>query len=246
MSLRDRTRRFVHRMASGLVAGMGMTGDRRTGRTLARTVSDSDFVVLDLEMTGLDPRRDAIITIGAVRMRGGRILPGRAFSARLRPHCALNPDAVVIHGLLPDETAHHEDAATALAAFRTFCGEATIAGWHVGLDAAFLRRAAGMHDLPQWRGTMLDVRGLHLALRSRLPAPASQLSPKDADLYATARSLGVDVANAHDALGDAWITAEVLQRLLAHGGCAPLQLRDVLRLASAGLRSLHGETAMTF
>lgn len=114
---------------------------------LRQPVHAATFVVLDLEMTGLVPRRDAIIAVAGVTMRGERILAGRCFEAKMRPHLPPEEDAIAVHGLLPDETATHDDPAESLAAFRTFCGDSVPAGWHVGLDAAFLDAAAQRHGV---------------------------------------------------------------------------------------------------
>ena len=48
---------------------------------LRKPVENTDFVCFDTELTGLDFKRDSIISIGAVRLRGGRILPGQTFTA---------------------------------------------------------------------------------------------------------------------------------------------------------------------
>ncbi len=213
---------------------------------LRQPVHAATFVVLDLEMTGLVPRRDAIIAVGGVTMRGERILAGRCFEAKMRPHLPPEEDAIAVHGLLPDETETLDDPAESLAAFRTFCGDSVPAGWHVGLDAAFLDAAAQRHGVRPWPRRTLDVRGLHLALRHRLPARAAALATKDADLYAVARVFDIDVADAHDATGDAWLTALVLQRLLVHGDCGHMTLGDLFHLAATGLHELNGATAMTF
>jgi len=63
-----------------------------------------------------------------------------------------------------------------------------------------------------------------------------ELPLKDATLYSVARALGVSPKGAHDALGDAFLTAQVLQRFLSilrvsHQGEDPT-LETVLRLAS--------------
>lgn len=242
-----KARRVASRLLDGLTR-LPLLHTRWSGEAerLRQPVHAATFVVLDLEMTGLVPRRDAIIAVAGVTMRGERILAGRCFEAKMRPHLPPEEDAIAVHGLLPDETATHDDPAESLAAFRTFCGDSVPAGWHVGLDAAFLDAAAQRHGVRPWPRRTLDVRGLHLALRHRLPARAAALATKDADLYAVARVFDIDVADAHDATGDAWLTALVLQRLLVHGDCGHMTLGDLFHLAATGLHELNGATAMTF
>ena len=59
------------------------------------------FVVLDTETTGLDPRRDKIITIGALAVRDGEILLDDAFEVLLK--IAYNNSSVTVHGITRDE-----------------------------------------------------------------------------------------------------------------------------------------------
>ena len=55
------------------------------------------FVVLDSETTGLDPRKDRLITIGAVGVVGGEILLDDVFDALLEVQ--YNSAAVTVHGV---------------------------------------------------------------------------------------------------------------------------------------------------
>ncbi len=59
------------------------------------------FVVLDTETTGTDPRRDKIITIGALAVCGGEILLEESFEVMLR--LAYNNSSVTVHGITFDE-----------------------------------------------------------------------------------------------------------------------------------------------
>ena len=45
-----------------------------------KPILDVRDVVMDTELTGLDPRKDSIVSIGAVAMEGGRIVLGEQFS----------------------------------------------------------------------------------------------------------------------------------------------------------------------
>src|SRR5947199_7384781 len=71
------------------------------------------FVVLDTETTGLDPKRDRLITIGAVAVRGGEILLDDSFEVLLK--LAYNNSSVTVHGITRDEALEGIDEHEALA-----------------------------------------------------------------------------------------------------------------------------------
>src|SRR5262245_57219166 len=73
------------------------------------------FVVLDSETTGLDPRKDRIVTIGAVAVQGGEIILEDQFEALLK--VAYNTSAVTVHGVTREETLHGLDEREALEQF---------------------------------------------------------------------------------------------------------------------------------
>src|SRR5687767_9692472 len=60
------------------------------------------FVVLDSETTGLNPRSDRIISIGAVGVLDGEIVLDDSFEALLK--VSHNTSAVTVHGLTRDES----------------------------------------------------------------------------------------------------------------------------------------------
>ena len=207
---------------------------------LSRTV----FVVLDLEMSGLDPACDAILALGAVRMVGGRISLGDGYQALVRPACGLTAENVCVHQLTPAQLACQPDIATALPAFLEYCGDAVLAGWHVGLDAAFLKRWAKRLGLSPLKNAFLDVLGLYRSIRAGHGSTLlGDLPLKDATLYTVARALGIPPRGAHDALGDAFITAQVLQRFLSilrsERPGEELTLAALLRLADPAAAGRH-------
>jgi len=46
-----------------------------------RSIKETDFVAFDTELTGLDFKQDSIISIGAVKLQGVKILAGQTFTA---------------------------------------------------------------------------------------------------------------------------------------------------------------------
>jgi DNA polymerase-3 subunit epsilon len=58
---------------------------------------------MDTELTGLNERRDSIISIGAVRMTGAKIELGNSFHQLIKPESKFKPDSVVVHGITPSD-----------------------------------------------------------------------------------------------------------------------------------------------
>lgn len=69
-----------------------MTGGRTPWR-FAR------FVAVDVETTGLDPRRDEVLSFAAVPIESGRIVAGAAVSGLVRPRTLPAAASIEIHGL---------------------------------------------------------------------------------------------------------------------------------------------------
>jgi len=97
-------------------------------------VGEGEFVVFDTELTGLDFARDSILSIGAVKMCGGRLFPGQNFYRLTRPSCELKNAGVVAHGITHDQLQHAEELSRVLPDFLEFIGNAVLVGHFVHLD----------------------------------------------------------------------------------------------------------------
>lgn len=67
------------------------------------TLNQAEFVALDFETTGLDPKTDEIVSIGLVPFNLKRIKVAEAKHWVVRPRCKLNDDSIVIHGITHSE-----------------------------------------------------------------------------------------------------------------------------------------------
>src|SRR5690242_6420156 len=94
------------------------------------TVDRVRFVVLDSETTGLDPRKDRLVTIGAVAVRSGEIILEDQFEALLK--VAYNTSAVTVHGVTREESLHGIEEPEALEQFLTYLQDGVIVGHHIG------------------------------------------------------------------------------------------------------------------
>src|SRR4051812_26097041 len=120
------------------------------------------FVALDTETTGLDPRRDKIITIGAVAVQDGEILLEDSFEAMLK--VAYNNSSVTVHGITRDEAADGMDEREALELFLPYLRDGVIVGHHIGHDIEALGCACERHFGFRLRNRSLDTMDLTLHL----------------------------------------------------------------------------------
>lgn len=169
------------------------------------------FVSLDTETTGLDPRRDKIITIGALSVIGNEILLEDSFEAMIQ--IAYNNSSVTVHGITRDEASAGLEESEALNLFLRYLRDGVIVGHHIGHDIQALNVACERHFGFQLRNHSLDTMDLTLHLNDD-GAFAGRKIPEGFTLDSLCEMFGVVPHDRHTAGGDAFITAQVFQRLL--------------------------------
>ena len=169
------------------------------------------FVVLDTETTGLDPRRDKIITIGAVGVCDGEILLDDGFEAMLK--LAYNNSSVTVHGITRDEAAGGMDEKGAMGEFLEYLRDGVIVGHHIGHDIQALNCACERHFGGTLRNRWVDTMDLTLRL-SDGGAFAGREMAQGFSLDGLCAMFGVAMHDRHTAGGDAFLTAQVFLRLL--------------------------------
>lgn len=169
------------------------------------------FVVLDTETTGLDPRRDRIITIGAVAVCDGEMLLHDSFEAMLK--IAYNNSSVTVHGITRDETAGGMEEREALKLFLEYLRDAVIVGHHIGHDIQALNCACERHFPFTLQNRWLDTMDLALRLNDE-GALAGRAMAEGFSLDGLCDMFGVKAHDRHTAGGDAFLTAHVFLRLM--------------------------------
>ena len=174
------------------------------------------YVAIDSELTGLNPRRDSIVSLGGLRIAGGRIVLADRFYEEVRPASALTATSIVLHGITPDDVRERPGIEMVLEGFSAFCATDILIGHFIEIDLEFLRAACAKAGRPPIANPTLDTWPLYDWLSSRPPDDGGPGLPRlqDPRLPALARALGVPGRGDHNALADAFVTAQVFQRLL--------------------------------
>ena len=132
------------------------------------------------------------------------------------PASALTATSIVLHGITPEDVRGRPGIGAVLEEFTAFCSTDILLGHFIEIDLGFLRAAFARAGLPAIANPVLDTWPLYDWLSSRTPDDGGPCLPrlKDPRLPALARALGVPCRGSHNALGDAFVTAQVFQRLL--------------------------------
>ena len=174
-----------------------------------------EWVALDCETTGLNPRTDEIIAIGAVRIQGQRILTSQRLELLIRPEKGVSAASIRVHRLREQDVQAGLPAAQAAERLLHFIGARPLVGYYLEFDVAMLDRIVRPligTGLPQ---PQIEVSRLYYDHRFRQLPPYQQHDQADIDLrFATImQELGLPPREAHDALNDAVMAALAFIRL---------------------------------
>lgn len=166
-----------------------------------------EWVCLDMEMTGLDPKKDAILSLGAVRITQEAhamvIDTSQVLSLVCRPSVMPDTDNIVVHGLRPMDVVHGVSYQQLLEQLLVFLGSRPIVGFCPNIDMAFLNAIAKPFLGVALANPLIDVSEL---ARKRRQWRTGVPEPKQ-HLHTLLQEYRIPLLPAHDALNDAIMTA---------------------------------------
>ncbi|MDE2417922.1 MAG: 3'-5' exonuclease [Burkholderiales bacterium] len=176
---------------------------------------ENEWVALDCETTGLNTRSDEIISIGAVRIVGNRIMTSERLELLVRPERGVSAESVKIHRLRERDVAQGVPVEEAVKRLMHFIGSRPLVGYYLEFDVAMLNKAIWPllgQGLPQPR---IEVSALYYDYKFRqLPAYQQQANASIDLRFATLmKDLDLPVREAHDALNDAVMAALAFVKL---------------------------------
>ncbi len=198
----------VHRR----VYGPGAVAYKRTRLPPRRTPwRDASYCAVDLELSGLDPQQDEIVSFGAVPIEQGRIQLSATVQGRIRPLRSMSEAAIRVHGIRAADLADAPPLDIAIdPLLAVMAGRIPVV--HVAaVERGFLRPALRRQGL-RLRAPMIDTSVLGLVwLHER-----DGRGPRRLSLAALAVALGLPSHHPHDAVGDALTTAQAFVALASH------------------------------
>lgn len=189
------------------------------------------YVVLDTELTSLDKRSNRVLSIGAVAMEGATILLAEQFYREINPGVAIPGETVLIHRLRPADVERAEDPKQALLDLKKFTEGAVLVGHFVALDVHALQKELGGHG-HELENPAIDTAKVHRWIlrhgrfREDLGHRYDQV-----DLLSLASHYDLPIQDLHHALSDAFLTAQLWQKLMHEAeGLGIRTLGELLRI----------------
>ena len=200
---------LAHSLLAEVTAGDSRVALTGTTVSLAEArhdplLEEAEFVVFDLETTGLSAARDRICEIGAVRVRALELVD--SFQSLVNPGVALPEPIARLTGLRGEELRRAPSVSTVLRRFLSFAGNDLLVAHNARFDQRFIER-----QLLLAHGRRLSEPPLCTAALARRLLEGRL---RRVGLASLSHFFGVSSRPCHRALPDAEATAEVLVHLI--------------------------------
>ncbi len=168
-----------------------------------------EVVVFDTETTGLNMKKDAVLSIGAVKIKGDKILTSQSFEVFLKPSKEISVESIKIHHIRPCDLEHAIEPVEGVKKFLEFIGNRPLVGYYLEFDMAMINRL-----IKPWIGITLpnkqiEVSGLYFDKKIAL-IPQGNI---DLRFDTILDNLNIPRMGQHNALNDAIMTAMVYIKL---------------------------------
>lgn len=164
-------------------------------------LKNKDYVVFDLETTGLEYNKHEIIEIGAVKISNGKII--ETFTTLIKPKRSITQETIIVNGITNEMVKNSPSIEEVLPDFYKFCENCILVAHNMIFDFGFINHY-GLLNNYKFENERQDTLILS---RNKIK------SLKRFNLKALATYLNVSLVNAHRAINDAMATAEIFIKL---------------------------------
>jgi len=162
----------------------------------------SEFVVVDIETTGLKPAEAEIIEIAAIKVKNGEIVD--VFQTLIRPEYGVPAFISNFTGITEAMVGESPHVVEVLIPFCEFIDQLPVVGHNIKFDLNFLN-----FNTKQYFHYVIENRSIDTLILARKYIKGT----KNHKLETLATYFGIDITNNHRALKDCYMTLEVYHRL---------------------------------
>lgn len=168
-----------------------------------------EYISLDCETSGLNPKKDEILSIGAVHIKENKILMRKTFNIFLKPSKNINAESIKIHHIRPIDLENAIDAKDAIYQLLYFIGSKPIVGYYIKFDIAIISRYTKKYLGIKLPNKTIEVSSMYYKIRKR----TTNYEFIDLRFDTILKNLNIPILGKHDALNDALMTAMIFLKL---------------------------------
>jgi DNA polymerase-3 subunit epsilon len=169
----------------------------------------NEYVCLDCETSGLNPKKDEILSIGAVHIKENKILMRKTFNIFLKPSKNINPESIKIHHIRPIDLENGLDAQDGIYQLLDFIGSRPIVGYYIKFDVAIISRYTKEFIGIKLPNKTIEVSSMYYKTKRK----RSDYHFVDLRFDTILKNLDIPSLGKHDALNDAIMTAMIFLKL---------------------------------
>lgn len=169
----------------------------------------NEFVCFDCETTGLNPKEDDIISIGAVIIKNDTILSSKKFIKFVKPKTKLQIEAIKVHHIREIDLEEAEDINDVIEEFIKFVGNRNLVGYYLEFDIAMINK----YLKPKLGITLPNKRYEVSAIYHDWKIEKIPQSHIDLRFDTIAKELNIPLFGKHDAYNDSIMTSLMFIKL---------------------------------
>lgn len=168
-----------------------------------------EYVCLDCETTGLNPRKDEILSIGAVIIKENKVLMSKTLNIFVKPSINVTEESIKIHQIRPVDLENAVSPKEAIYELLEFMGNRPVVGYYIQFDMAminkYVKKLLGI-KLPN---RTIEVSSMYYKTRPK----NSEYQFIDLKFDTIMKTLNIPELGKHDALNDAIMTSMIFLKL---------------------------------
>ena len=168
-----------------------------------------EYVVFDTETTGLNPKEDDIISIGAVKIKDNKILTSQTFEVFIKSESDINARSIEIHRIRNCDLEGAKEMPEAIKEFLHFIGPRPLVGYYLEFDISMINKY-----IKPMLGVKLPNRAIEVS-EIYFDKTIALIPQGNIDLRfdTILKNCGVPDMGAHNAVNDAIMTAMIYLKL---------------------------------
>ncbi len=169
-----------------------------------------EYICFDCETTGLNPKIDDIISIGAVKIKGNTILSSQKFERFIKPKTKLEGNSIKIHQIRECDLVDAKDIDEVIYEFLDFIGNRPLVGYYLEFDVAMINKYTKPKIGIKLPNKQIEVSALYFdKVIGKIPQGNIDLR-----FNTIMKKLELPMMGKHDAINDAIMTSMIFLKLI--------------------------------